>query len=128
MHSGIRSSEETPAVEGSGKRDGDQDRADAIAGFSAEAAEGLMVQIPSEVLKRLNEHELKFYVRLASLGLRPVIEFKFHPARKWRFDLCLEDHKIAVEVEGVIIIVWMNRRRPKPKCPVLLPPRGRPKP
>ena len=59
-----------------------------------------MIQIPSEVLKRLNEHELKFYIRLASLGLRPVIEFKFHPVRKWRFDLALVENQIAVEIEG----------------------------
>ena len=58
------------------------------------------MNIPSEVLRRLNEHELKFYVRLASLGLRPVIEFKFHPARKWRIDLFLEEYKIGIEIEG----------------------------
>lgn len=66
-----------------------------------------MVQIPSEVLKRLNEHELKFYIRLASLGLRPVIEFKFHPARKWRFDLCLPLQRVAVEIEGG---TWVKSR------------------
>lgn len=27
-------------------------------------------------------------------------EYKFHPLRKWRFDFCFPEHKIAVEVEG----------------------------
>lgn len=30
----------------------------------------------------------------------PVREFKFHPLRKWRFDYCFPDKKIAIEIEG----------------------------
>lgn len=34
--------------------------------------------------------------------LGPIdIEFKFYPARKWRFDFCLRKHMIALEIEGV---------------------------
>ena len=30
----------------------------------------------------------------------PVTEYKFHPVRKWRFDYCWPDIKLAVEFEG----------------------------
>lgn len=36
-----------------------------------------------------------------------VREFKFHPTRKWRFDLAHPGHWIAVEVEGG---VWRGGR------------------
>ncbi len=32
----------------------------------------------------------------------PVSEFKFHPLRKWRFDWCWPDWKVALEVDGGI--------------------------
>jgi very-short-patch-repair endonuclease len=30
----------------------------------------------------------------------PVMEYQFHPVRKWRFDFAWPEHKIALEVEG----------------------------
>lgn len=30
----------------------------------------------------------------------PVEEFKFHPVRKWRIDLCWPEQKLALEIEG----------------------------
>jgi hypothetical protein len=43
----------------------------------------------------------KLYRLICERGLmRPVREFKFHPKRKWRFDLAWTDRKIAVEIEG----------------------------
>ena len=30
----------------------------------------------------------------------PVDEFRFHPVRKWRIDVCWPDQKLAVEIEG----------------------------
>jgi len=29
-------------------------------------------------------------------------EYIFHPARKWRFDVAISEHKVAIEYEGVI--------------------------
>lgn len=29
-------------------------------------------------------------------------EFKFHPKRKWRFDFCIPELKIAIEYEGLM--------------------------
>ena len=40
---------------------------------------------------------------LAQHGIpEPEFERKFHPARKWRFDLCWLAGKIALEIEGGI--------------------------
>ena len=37
----------------------------------------------------------------------PVFEHKFHPTRKWRFDMALIKEKVAIEVEGA---VWVQGR------------------
>lgn len=42
----------------------------------------------------------------------PVTEYKFHPARRWAFDLCWPDYMLAVEVEGGI---WTGGRHVSPK-------------
>lgn len=39
--------------------------------------------------------------------LKPEPEFRFHPVRKWRFDFCWPDKKLAVEIEGAI---WTGGR------------------
>lgn len=38
---------------------------------------------------------------------QPVTEHKFHPKRRWRFDLCWPNDLLAVEVEGG---TWINGR------------------
>lgn len=40
-------------------------------------------------------------------GLKPEPEFRFHRTRRWRFDFCWPDKKIAVEIEGA---VWIQGR------------------
>lgn len=39
--------------------------------------------------------------------LRPVVEHRFHPVRKWRFDFAWPEHRVALEVEGG---VWTGGR------------------
>jgi very-short-patch-repair endonuclease len=34
------------------------------------------------------------------LNVKVETEYRFDKVRKWRFDYCIIDHKIAVEVEG----------------------------
>jgi very-short-patch-repair endonuclease len=34
------------------------------------------------------------------LGYAPTKEFRFHPIRRWRFDLLFEPVKLAVEIDG----------------------------
>ena len=42
---------------------------------------------------------------------KPVFELKFHPTRKWRFDLAWPDQKVALEVQGGI---WTGGRHNRP--------------
>lgn len=42
----------------------------------------------------------------------PVLEYRFHPARKWRFDAAWPAQKLALEVEGG---VWSGGRHTSPK-------------
>lgn len=43
--------------------------------------------------------EMKLLLRLA--GIEFETEYKFHPKRKWRFDICLPKQLIAVEYNGI---------------------------
>lgn len=38
---------------------------------------------------------------LKALGYTPVYEHKFHPERKWRFDIAFPEQKLAIEYEGI---------------------------
>ena len=42
---------------------------------------------------------LQFHLRAAGLPL-PVPELRFHPDRRWRFDLAWPDRMVAIEVDG----------------------------
>ena len=39
-----------------------------------------------------------------------VFEYKFHATRRWRFDLCWPDKKLAVEVDGGIWVAGGHNR------------------
>ena len=42
-----------------------------------------------------------FFRALAALGIeKPAQEYRFHKTRRWRFDFCFIDAKLALEVEG----------------------------
>jgi len=40
----------------------------------------------------------------------PFAEFRFHPTRRWRFDIAFPGQKIAVEVDGGIWIAGRHNR------------------
>lgn len=44
---------------------------------------------------------------LAAKIRQPETEYRFHPTRMWRFDLCWPDQMLAVEVQGG---VWSRGR------------------
>lgn len=45
----------------------------------------------------------RIYLKIGFYGLpTPDREYKFHPTRKWRFDLAWPDQKVAIEFEGGI--------------------------
>lgn len=60
---------------------------------------GKKTTIKTKPISNKNLGEIKMLLRLA--GFEYVEEFKFHPTRKWRFDLCFPDKKLAVEYEGI---------------------------
>ena len=45
------------------------------------------------------EDTMLFQIRVARLPV-PEMEYRFHPKRKWRFDFCWPDFRVALEVEG----------------------------
>lgn len=56
--------------------------------------------------KRVSRLVFLLFNRISSIGIKdPVLEYKFHPSRKWRFDIAFPAEKIAVEAEGG---VWTN--------------------
>ena len=44
------------------------------------------------------ETEFLFQATAYKIPLQP--EYKFHPTRRWRFDFCIPEKMLAVEVEG----------------------------
>ena len=44
--------------------------------------------------------ELLMSIHLDELKLRYMVEYPFHPERKWRFDFLLMDSNIALEIDG----------------------------
>ena len=54
-------------------------------------------------MTRITAPAEQFAQQLRDAGLpEPEREFRFHPTRKWRFDFCWPECKVAVEVEGGI--------------------------
>jgi len=52
--------------------------------------------------------EFAILLRIRAAGLpAPAQEYRFHPTRKWRFDMAYPDKKIAIEAEGG---VWTGGR------------------
>ena len=43
-------------------------------------------------------------------GIEYVAEYKFHPVRRWRFDIAIPAHKLAIEVQGGIYIHGRHTR------------------
>ena len=42
--------------------------------------------------------------------LTPEYEYRFHPTRRWRFDIAFPDWKIAIEIEGITPNVGRHQR------------------
>ena len=45
-------------------------------------------------------------------GWPPITtEYRFHPTRRWRFDLAFVSHQVAVEIEGVVYSSQIGRHQ-----------------
>lgn len=55
-----------------------------------------------KIPKALSELEETFiqHLRCGALPKLPEREYKFHPTRKWKFDFCYPEEKLAIEIEG----------------------------
>ena len=57
-----------------------------------------------------NADILAYQIKAVKLP-KPHREYRFHPTRRWRFDLCWPDKHIAAEVEGG---TWVKGRHVRP--------------
>lgn len=55
--------------------------------------------------------DLETQIYLAGLP-KPTREARFHPTRRWRWDLCWPEQKVAVEIQGG---VWQSGRHTRGK-------------
>ena len=59
-------------------------------------------------VRRVSALELEMLRQIQAAQLpTPKLEHRFHPVRRWRFDFCWIDQRLALEVEGGI---WCNGR------------------
>lgn len=54
----------------------------------------------SKKLRRQSVGEATLLLHCRAYHLEPVTEHCFHPQRKWCFDFCWQEQKLAVEVDG----------------------------
>lgn len=70
-------------------------------------------RLPGVANPKLSGLELSLARQVHYLGLpAPVPEYRFHPTRRWRFDLAWPEVKLAVEVEGG---TWVYGRHNRPQ-------------
>lgn len=58
-----------------------------------------MKRKPKKTIKSSHSSDIAMMLRLARIEF--VVEYCFHPQRKWRFDFAILDRKIAIEYEGI---------------------------
>ena len=59
-----------------------------------------------------NADILAYQIKATKLP-KPHREYRFHPTRRWRFDLCWPEKMIAAEVEGG---TWVKGRHVRPRA------------
>lgn len=55
-----------------------------------------------------NAEDLAFQL-LHGLGLASTLEYRFHPTRKWKFDVAVLGHHLAIEIEGGLFLPIRGR-------------------
>jgi len=54
--------------------------------------------------------DLMFQMPLVGIRLAVLREFKFHPTRRWRFDVAIPGPKVAVEIDGGVFVGGRHSR------------------
>lgn len=67
--------------------------------MSAREWQEQMKRKPKKTVKASHSSDIAMMLRLARIEF--VVEYCFHPQRKWRFDFAILEHKIAIEFEGI---------------------------
>jgi len=62
------------------------------------------------ILKNQIDFEIQARHLKQIYGYDYVYEYKFHPTRKWRFDVCFPDVKLAAEIDGGVWIAGRHTR------------------
>jgi very-short-patch-repair endonuclease len=62
---------------------------------------------------QLEQRFLEAWGRLFRTLPRPVMQHKFHPSRKWRWDFCWPEEKLAVEIQGGSFVAGGHNRAPQ---------------
>ncbi len=58
-----------------------------------------------------HDYKKEFLTQLKLARLpEPVVELKFHPVRKWRFDFAFADKKLAIEYQGGVYYKGMGHQ------------------
>src|SRR3990167_10172651 len=52
--------------------------------------------------------EAEFALHCRAHKLTPETEFRFNPARKWRFDFAWPEQKLGVEINGAVWVVGVH--------------------
>lgn len=55
------------------------------------------------------QQALAWQIKVAGLP-RPDLEVRFHPVRRWRFDLAWADRKVAIEIDGGGFVLGRHSR------------------
>lgn len=73
-----------------------------------ESQEGIAISRNGEAVKMTLA---TLWACLAEKGIpEPVSEFRFHPTRKWRFDWCFPERRLAVECDGALYVQGRHSR------------------
>ena len=75
-------------------------------GESVKWNSSMLLTILSRCFLPMSVNLLLLHIRAEKLP-DPILEYKFHPVRRWRFDMCWPEYHLAVEVDGG---VWANMR------------------
>ena len=65
-----------------------------------------------QVKRQITQNQNAVFIShlLNRTGLVFQAEFRFHPTRKWRFDFCCPEYKIAIEIDGGVFIQGRHTR------------------
>jgi very-short-patch-repair endonuclease len=62
---------------------------------------------------QLEQRFIEAWFRLFPNLPRPIMQHRFHPQRRWRFDFCFPEQLIAIEIDGGGFVRGAHNRAPQ---------------